>query len=75
VRHGLVLAAVGLGIALPTASGVTRLLASQLFGVSPPDPVSYGAVPTLLAMSAAVASQIAVHRATAVDPVEVLKVE
>ena len=75
VRHGLVLAGVGVVIGLLAAAGLTRLLSSLLFGVSPLDPVTYTAVPIILAMAAALASYLAVHRATAVDPVEALKAE
>ena len=75
VRHGLVLAGVGIAIGLLAAAGLTRLLSSLLFGVSPLDPVTYTGVPIILAMAAALASYVAVHRATAVDPVEALKAE
>jgi predicted permease len=75
VRHGLVLAAVGIVIGLLAAAGLTQLLSSLLFGVSPLDPVTYTGVPIILAMAAALASYVAVHRATAVDPVEALKAE
>jgi len=75
VRHGLVLAGVGIVIGLLAAAGLTQLLASLLFAVSPLDPVTYTGVPIILAMAAALASYVAVHRATAVDPVEALKAD
>jgi predicted permease len=75
VRHGLVLAGVGVVIGLVVATALTRLLSSLLFGVSPLDPVTYGAVPILVAMAAALASYVSVHRATAVDPLWALKAE
>jgi putative ABC transport system permease protein len=75
VGHGLVLAGVGIAIGLLAAAGLTQLLSSLLFGVSPLDPVTYTAAPIILAMAAALASYVAVHRATAVDPVEALKAE
>jgi predicted permease len=75
VRHGLVLAGVGIMIGLLAGAGLTQLLSSLLFGVSPLDPVTYTGVPIILAMTAALASYVAVHRATAVDPVEALKAE
>ena len=75
VRHGLALAGVGIVIGLLAAAGLTQLLSSLLFGVSPLDPVTYTGVPIILAMAAALASYVAVHRATAVDPVEALKAE
>lgn len=75
VLHGLVLAGVGVVIGLLVAAALTRLLSSLLFGVSPLDPVTYSAVPIILAMAAGLASYVSVHRATAVDPLEALKAE
>ena len=75
VRHGLALAGVGVAIGLVAAAGLTQLLSSLLFGVSPLDPVTYSVVPIILAMAAALASYVAVHRATAADPLEALKAE
>ena len=75
VRHGLFLAGVGVAIGLPAAAALTQLLSSLLFGVSPLDPVTYSAVPIILAMAAALASYVAVHRATAADPLEALKAD
>jgi len=75
VRHGLVLAGVGIAIGLLAAAGLSRWLSSLLFGVSPLDPITYSAAPIVLALAAALASYIAVHRATAVDPLEALKAE
>jgi predicted lysophospholipase L1 biosynthesis ABC-type transport system permease subunit len=75
VRYGLVLAGVGVVIGLLAAAGLTQLLSSLLFGVSPLDPVTYSAVPIVLALAATLASFVAVHRATAVDPLEALRAE
>jgi putative ABC transport system permease protein len=75
VRHGLVLAGLGVMIGLLAAAGLTQLLSSLLFGVSPLDPVTYSTVPIILAMAAATASYVAVRRATAVDPLEALKAD
>jgi predicted permease len=75
VRHGLVLAGVGIAIGLLVAAGLTRWLSSLLFGVSPLDPITYSAAPIILALAATLASYVAVHRATAVDPLEALKAE
>ena len=75
VRHGLALTGVGIVIGLPAAAGLTQLLSALLFGVSPLDPVTYTGVPIVLAIAATLASYVAVHRATAVDPVEALKAE
>jgi predicted permease len=75
VRHGLVLAAIGVAIGLCAAAGLTRLMASLLFGISQLDPVVYAAVPLILVTAAMLASYVPARRAAAVDPVEALKAE
>jgi ABC-type lipoprotein release transport system permease subunit len=55
--------------------GVARLMRTLLFGVSPLDPLSYAAVPLILAAAAAVASFLPACRAAAVNPVDALKAE
>jgi ABC-type antimicrobial peptide transport system permease subunit len=62
---------IGLGV----AAGVSRLLRTLLFGVSPLDPLSYAAVPLILAAAAAIASFLPACRAAAVNPVDALKGE
>jgi predicted permease len=75
VRSGLVLAGIGVVIGLGAAAGLTRLMKSLLFGISPLDPVTYLAVPLILASAAIVASYLPARRAAAVDPVQALKAE
>ena len=75
VRHALVLVGLGVAIGLAAAAGLTRLMASQLFGVNPLDPLTHMAVALLLIAAAALASYLSAHRASAVNPVEVLKGE
>jgi ABC-type antimicrobial peptide transport system permease subunit len=66
---------VGVAIGLGAAAGLTRLMESQLFGVSPLDPLTHLAVVALLIAAAGLASYWSAHRASALDPVEVLKGE
>ena len=73
VRHGIVLAVTGVVCGLSTAIGVTRLMSSLLFGISPLDPATYFAVSVGLIAAAAIASYIPAHRATSVDPVKALR--
>lgn len=73
VRNALALVAVGVGIGLPTAAVLTRLMESQLFGISPLDPATHLAVAVVLVLAAGLASYISARRASALDPVEVLK--
>jgi len=75
VRHGLGLAAVGVALGLLLAAGLSRLMASLLFGVSPLDPITFVVVPIVLATAAVLASYLPARRATSVDPVEVLRGE
>jgi putative ABC transport system permease protein len=73
VRNALVLVAIGLAIGFPTAAVLTRLMASQLFGISPLDPATHLAVALVLVVAAALASYISARRATALNPVDVLR--
>jgi putative ABC transport system permease protein len=75
VRHGLILAAIGVSIGLGAAAGVTRLMSSLLFGVTALDPATYVAVPIMLAAAAMLASYVPARRVVRVDPVEALRAE
>jgi predicted permease len=75
VRHGLVLAGIGVAIGLGVAAGLTRLLSTLLYGITPLDPVTFAAVPLVLVTATLLASYLPARRAAAVDPVEALKVE
>jgi ABC-type antimicrobial peptide transport system permease subunit len=44
VRHGLLLASIGVAIGLVAAAAVTRIMSSMLFAIRPVDPVTYAAV-------------------------------
>ena len=75
VQNGLMLASAGMAIGLVAAAGLTRLMSSLLFGVSPLDLPTYAAVPIVLAGATVLASYLPARRAAAVDPVEALKAE
>jgi predicted permease len=75
VRHGLLLAGVGVACGLLTAVLVMRLMASLLFGVSPMDPVTYGAASLSVVGVAWLASYVPSRRAATVDPVDALRAE
>jgi predicted permease len=75
LREGLALTVAGLAIGLGAALGVTRLMASLLFGVTPLDAVSFAAAPLALLGVAAAACLIPARRAALVDPAEALRGE
>jgi ABC-type antimicrobial peptide transport system permease subunit len=75
VRSALVLTAVGVVIGITAAAGLVSLMKALLFGVSPLDPVSFVAVPLVLAFAAALASYLPARRAASIDPVEALRAE
>jgi ABC-type antimicrobial peptide transport system permease subunit len=75
VADGLRLIALGIGIGLAAAFGLTRLMASLLFGVAPTDPATFVGVALLLAAAAVLACWIPARRASRVDPMVVLRAE
>jgi predicted permease len=75
VGQALVLVGIGVALGLGAAAALTRLMQSQLFGVSPVDPLTHLAVALLLVTAAGLASYLSAHRASAFDPVEILKGE
>ncbi len=75
LRHGLSVAGVGVAVGLIAAVGLTRLMSTLLFGVSPVDPVTYGVVAIGLTAIAVLASYLPSRRAARVDPIEALRLE
>ncbi len=75
VRHGAILAAVGISGGLLGAFALSQLLRSLLFEVRVRDPLTFTVVPITLALVALLAGYIPARRATKVDPIEVLRHE
>jgi putative ABC transport system permease protein len=75
VGKSMALVAAGVVLGLAGAVGVTRLMSGMLFGVSPVDPLIFGAVSIVLAGTALLACLLPALRATRVDPVQALRVE
>jgi predicted permease len=71
----LVLLAIGLGIGIPAAFGATRLVASQLYGLSTAAPMSFGLAIVILSAVALVTGFLPAQRAAAVDPMVALRHE
>ena len=68
LRQGMVLVLAGVVIGLAGSFGLTRLIASQLFEISPADPVTFATVAALLILVALTACYLPARRATRVDP-------
>jgi len=73
--QGSRLALTGTGIGIAAALGLTRLIASQLFGVTATDPVTFLSVGALIVLVALAACYIPARRATQVDPMIALRYE
>jgi ABC-type lipoprotein release transport system permease subunit len=67
------LAGVGIVLGMLGAVGVTWVIKSILYNVTPTDPVSFGGVALFLTVTAALASYIPARRAMAVDPIVALR--
>jgi putative ABC transport system permease protein len=74
-REGMLRAAAGLLLGLAISAALTRLLASQLFSVSPLDPFTFAAGLLLLCAVAFAACYVPARRATRVDPLQALRYE
>ena len=75
VRHGMILAGIGVALGLATAFGITRLMSSLLFEVSAVDPLTYALVSLTLFAATVLACYLPALRATRVDPIGALRAE
>src|SRR5216683_2404153 len=73
--QGTRLTLLGLALGIAAALGITRLLASLLFGISATDPLTFAGVAALLAFVALLACFIPARRAARVDPIVALRYE
>jgi putative ABC transport system permease protein len=75
LRQGMGLVLAGLAIGVAGSWFGARLLADQLYQVSAADPLTFGAVPVLLAAVALMANWLPARRATEIDPLAALRAE
>ena len=75
LRETLVLVAAGLALGIPAALLLARLIETQLFGMSPTDPLTLIAAAIVLTVVALLAGYIPARRASRVDPLTALRYE
>jgi predicted permease len=75
LRKGLALITAGIFIGLLASYGLTRFLASQIWGVSATDPWTFGAVVALVVITGIAACLLPARRAAGVDPLVALRYE
>jgi len=75
LKQGMALTLVGVGAGVFGAFALTHALKSLLFGVTPTDPTTFGAVVVVLAAAAFAACYIPARRAAQVDPLRALRTE
>ena len=75
LRQGAFLALLGISIGLVLSLVLTRALSSQLFGITPTDPLTFAAVAILLLAVALVACYLPARRAMRTDPMVALRHE
>jgi putative ABC transport system permease protein len=72
-RMTLRLAALGVGLGLVGSLGVMKVLASQLWGISPRDPLTMAGVVMTMCLAAAAATYFPARRAMSVNPIVALR--
>ncbi len=75
MRQGLALVGVGLGVGAALAAGVAFVLRGLLYGVTPLDPLAWGAAALALLVAGAVANAVPARRAMRVEPLTALRTD
>jgi len=75
MKEGAKFSFVGIALGVAGAYAVTRLLASELYGVSATDPITYAGVAMAMILVTLLACYIPTRRAMRVDPMTALRYE
>jgi predicted permease len=75
MKEVLLLLAIGLAVGIPTALGLGRFVASQLYGIQQHDPWTAISTVAVIAIVSAAAGMIPAHRASRIDPILALRYE
>jgi len=73
--EGLVILAIGAPIGIFASLGLSRMIAAQLYGVSPHDPLAITSGVVIIALVAFIACWLPARRASRVDPMVALRAE
>ncbi len=75
LKESLLLAAIGIGVGVPLALGISRLLRTMLFGVGPNDAATFVAALGMVTIVALAASFVPARKAASIDPMRALRTE
>jgi hypothetical protein len=73
MKDALLLIVLGIGVALPLAIALTRLVKAQLYGITPNDPLSLISATVVIFSVALIAGYVPARRATTIDPMRALR--
>jgi ABC-type antimicrobial peptide transport system permease subunit len=75
LKQGIILALIGVGIGLGAAIGLSKAVASVLYGISATDPVTFILVAGIIIAVALLACFFPARKATKVDPITAMRYE
>ncbi|HKW00255.1 MAG TPA: ABC transporter permease [Vicinamibacterales bacterium] len=75
LKRALIQTSIGLAIGLPIALFAGRGLSTQLYGITPRDPLVIGTAIGVLLVAALIAGVLPARRAASIDPIRALKTE